>query len=63
LKTYGDRPIDIFSVAVSASLGEYAATPRFVAGGKVDGPRFLAVGVKSQDFELVLWPGTPGTAR
>lgn len=26
----------------------------------VDGPRFLAVGVKDQDFLLVLWPGTPG---
>jgi predicted enzyme related to lactoylglutathione lyase len=23
------------------------------------GPRFLTVGVKGQDFELVLWPGTP----
>jgi predicted enzyme related to lactoylglutathione lyase len=27
-----------------------------------DGPRFLAVGVEGQDFELVLWPGTPGRA-
>jgi catechol 2,3-dioxygenase-like lactoylglutathione lyase family enzyme len=27
-----------------------------------DGPRFLTVGVKGQDFELVLWPGTPGSA-
>jgi catechol 2,3-dioxygenase-like lactoylglutathione lyase family enzyme len=25
-----------------------------------DGSRFLTVGVKGQDFELVLWPGTPG---
>lgn len=24
------------------------------------GPRFLTVGVKGQDFQLVLWPGTPG---
>ena len=23
-------------------------------------PRFLSVGVNGQDFELVLWPGTPG---
>ena len=23
------------------------------------GPRFLSVGVKGQDFELALWPGTP----
>ena len=26
------------------------------------GPRFLTVGVKGQDFDLVLWPGTPGRA-
>lgn len=25
-----------------------------------DGPRFLAVGLATQDFQLVLWPGTPG---
>ena len=24
-----------------------------------DTPRFLTVGVKGQDFELALWPGTP----
>jgi predicted enzyme related to lactoylglutathione lyase len=28
-----------------------------------DGPRFLSVGVNGQDFELVLWPGTPGQAQ
>jgi predicted enzyme related to lactoylglutathione lyase len=28
-----------------------------------DGPRFLTVAVKGQDFQLVLWPGTPGQAR
>ena len=27
------------------------------------GPRFLTVGVKGQDFELVLWPGTPGRGQ
>jgi predicted enzyme related to lactoylglutathione lyase len=27
------------------------------------GPRFVTVGVKGQDFELVLWPGTPGKAE
>ena len=27
------------------------------------GPRFLTVGVKGQDFVLVLWPGTPGQAQ
>src|SRR4051794_24856334 len=25
-----------------------------------DGLRFVTVGVTGQDFELVLWPGTPG---
>ena len=28
-----------------------------------DGPRFLTVGVEGQDFELVLWPGTPAKAN
>ena len=28
-----------------------------------DGPRFLTVGVKGDDFQLVLWPGTPGRAE
>ena len=27
------------------------------------GPRFLTVGVKGQDFELVLWPGTPASGE
>ena len=25
-----------------------------------NGPRFLTVGNEGQDFQLVLWPGTPG---
>ena len=28
-----------------------------------DGPRFLTVAVPGQDFELVLWPGTPGQGQ
>jgi predicted enzyme related to lactoylglutathione lyase len=28
-----------------------------------DGPRFLTVGVDGDDFQLVLWPGTPGHAQ
>jgi predicted enzyme related to lactoylglutathione lyase len=28
-----------------------------------DGPRFLTVAVEGQDFQLVLWPGTPGEAQ
>jgi predicted enzyme related to lactoylglutathione lyase len=27
------------------------------------GPRFLTVGIKGQDLELVLWPGTPGQGQ
>ena len=28
-----------------------------------DGPRFLTVGLEGQDFQLVLWPGTPGQGQ
>ena len=28
-----------------------------------DGPRFLSIGVNGQDFQLVLWPGTPGQGQ
>jgi predicted enzyme related to lactoylglutathione lyase len=28
-----------------------------------NGPRFLTVGVAGQDFQLVLWPGTPGRGQ
>ena len=28
-----------------------------------DGLRFLTVGIRGQDFQLVLWPGTPGKAQ
>jgi predicted enzyme related to lactoylglutathione lyase len=28
-----------------------------------NGPRFLTVGVQGQDFQLVLWPGTPGQGQ
>src|SRR4051812_36614984 len=27
-----------------------------------DGPRFLTVGLPGDEFQLVLWPGTPGQA-
>lgn len=36
---------------------------RRVDSPTTDGPRFLTVGVHGQDFELVLWPGTPGKAQ
>ena len=28
-----------------------------------NGPRFIAIGVNGQDFQLVLWPGTPGKGQ
>jgi len=28
-----------------------------------DGSRFLMVGLAGQEFQIVLWPGTPGKAR
>ncbi len=28
-----------------------------------DGPRVLMVGLQGQDFQLVLWPGTPGQGQ
>jgi len=34
-----------------------------VANPTPDGPRFLTVGVKGDDFQLALWPGTPGQAE
>jgi predicted enzyme related to lactoylglutathione lyase len=30
---------------------------------KSDGPRGLSVGLKGQDLQLVLWPGTPGQGQ
>jgi predicted enzyme related to lactoylglutathione lyase len=28
-----------------------------------DGPRFLTIGLPGEDFQLVLWPGTPGEGQ
>ena len=50
-----DKALDFYTNAVGfEKRGDYP-TP--------DGPRFLTVGIKGQDFELVLWPGTPGKAE
>jgi predicted enzyme related to lactoylglutathione lyase len=50
-----DKALDFYTNAIGLEKrGDYP-TP--------DGPRFLTVGVKGQDFELVLWPGTPGRAK
>ena len=55
LVTDQDRALDFYTNVIGLEKrGDYP-TP--------DGPRFLTVGVKGQDFELVLWPGTPGKAK
>ena len=51
-----DKALDFYTNVVGLEKrGDYP-TPN-------GGPRFLTVGVKGQDFELVLWPGTPGRAK
>ena len=50
-----DKALDFYTNVVGfEKRGDYR-TP--------DGPRFLTIGIKGQDFELVLWPGTPGKAE
>jgi predicted enzyme related to lactoylglutathione lyase len=49
-----DKALDFYTNVIGLEKrGDY---------GTRAGPRFLTVGVKGQDFELVLWPGTPATA-
>jgi predicted enzyme related to lactoylglutathione lyase len=50
-----DRALDFYTNVLGFEKRVEAPTP--------DGPRFLSVAVKGQDFELVLWPGTPGEAQ
>ena len=50
-----DRALDFYTNVLGFELR--------VDGPPTDGPRFVSVGVKGQDFELVLWPGTPGQAQ
>ena len=50
-----DKALDFYTNIIGFERRIDNATP--------DGPRFLTVGVKGQEFELVLWPGTPGRAR
>jgi predicted enzyme related to lactoylglutathione lyase len=47
-----DRALDFYTNKVGLEMRGDFPTP--------DGPRFLTVGVAGQEFELVLWPGTPG---
>jgi predicted enzyme related to lactoylglutathione lyase len=50
-----DRALDFYTNVLGLEKRAENPTP--------DGPRFLTVGVKGQDFMLVLWPGTPGQAE
>lgn len=44
---------------IRATWGSPSTYTRRTPGG----PRFLTVGLKGQEFKLVLWPGTPGRCR
>jgi predicted enzyme related to lactoylglutathione lyase len=49
-----DKALDFYTNVIGLEQRVENPTP--------DGPRFLTVGVKGEDFQLVLWPGTPGKA-
>ena len=49
-----DKALDFYTNVIGLEKRVDSPTPA--------GPRFLSVGVKGQDFELVLWPGTPARA-
>src|SRR5947209_20546494 len=50
-----DKALDFYTTVLGLEKRVENPTP--------DGPRFLTVGVKGDDFQLVLWPGTPGQAQ
>jgi predicted enzyme related to lactoylglutathione lyase len=50
-----DRALDFYTNVLGFEQRVDNPTP--------DGLRFLTVGVDGQDFQLVLWPGTPGRAQ
>jgi catechol 2,3-dioxygenase-like lactoylglutathione lyase family enzyme len=56
-----DRALDFYTNVLGFELRADSPTQR-ADGSTPDGPRFLTVAVKGQDFQLVLWPGTPGQA-
>jgi hypothetical protein len=49
-----DKALDFYTDVIGLEKRLDAPTPV--------GPRFLTVGVKGQDLDLVLWPGTPARA-
>lgn len=50
-----DRALDFYTNVVGLEKRAENPTPT--------GPRFLSVGIKGQDFQHLLWPGTPGQAQ
>jgi predicted enzyme related to lactoylglutathione lyase len=50
-----DKALDFYTNVLGLEKRVDNATP--------DGPRFLTVGVKGDEFQLVLWPGTAGQAE
>jgi catechol 2,3-dioxygenase-like lactoylglutathione lyase family enzyme len=50
-----DKALDFYTNVLGLEKGIDNPTP--------GGPRFLTVGVKGQDFQLVLWPGTAGQGQ
>ena len=50
-----DRALDFYTNVLGLEKRVENPTP--------DGPTFITVGVKGDDFMLVLWPGTPGQAE
>ena len=50
-----DKALDFYTNALGMEKRVENPTP--------DGLRFLTVGVEGDDFQLVLWPGTPGQAQ
>lgn len=50
-----DRALDFYTNVLGLEKRVENPTP--------DGPRFLTVGVEGDEFQLVLWPGTPGQAE
>jgi len=52
-----DKAFDFYTNVLGFVKGIEAPNP--TAGA----PRFLSVALQGQDFQLVLWPGTPGIAQ
>jgi predicted enzyme related to lactoylglutathione lyase len=55
LVTDQDRALDFYTNTLGLEKRVENPTP--------DGLRFITVGVKGDEFMLVLWPGTPGEAK